>query len=164
MDILISKGGFSVTVPDRPEDLATTLHGEYVYHYGWTQTLNDSVAGVDKDAADCVALCESAVAKKLERILAGKVSVREGGGRISDPVMAEALSLAEINVRAEWKGKKDAKAIAAACRAKVAANPGYMLQAKDNVERNAKIAAELEATVGSAVAELIDTEGLDAAA
>ena len=85
------------------------------------ETFIEGDAGVDVDAADCVELCKSAVAKKYDRIMTGKIGIREGG-RQTNPVTAEAIELALGTVRGEYKknGKKlNPKAMLAEAKKKV---------------------------------------------
>lgn len=90
----------------------------YLIQYGWNQTLQDAMAGprnkAVKDGEDedtIKAVCEAAMQKRMAAILAGEMSVTQGGGR--DPIKSTAKAMLETKARA--LGKKlpsDAKKLA----------------------------------------------------
>jgi len=166
MEINIAKGGFSVTVPDLTLETFETLHGPYIYNYGWKQTLNDAVAAVDAEAANAAAVCRALVDKKLERILSGKVSIREGGPR-GDSVLVEAMVMSRkaVATRAKAEGKKypDQKALNVAAMAYLEKNRDYVMGKAEQIValRNEDIPLDDTALDGLVEAS---AEGLDVAA
>lgn len=162
MEIFIAKADKSVTVD---YDALPAVSQEYIINYGLRQVLNDAAASVAGDDKDVVAKTLALVNKRLDRILAGTVNIRESSGRTANPVQAEAIELALGTVRGEWKkaGRKtDAKAMLVAAKTKVAANPAYLHIAEGNVAKREADIAQL-AAMGD-ISEIIDAEGLDAAA
>jgi len=133
---------------------------EYVYNYGLTQMLNDTIAGYaviggqvcinkkplkDTSPSTFEAICLARVQKKIDALESG--DVRAAGTRVGDPVKADAVELAiEMTVRGAFKkaGKPlDAKAMRAAAIELVGRNPAYLHLAQKRADEAATLAAEL---------------------
>lgn len=71
---------------------------EYIFHYGWKQSLSDSFASA-KTAAEF----ESQLGKRWEAIQSGKVGIRTRGP--ADPFEAECLAISRKIVAARIKAK-----------------------------------------------------------
>lgn len=142
MEIRIAKAGTSLAVD--VEAFAPNVL-EYVVRYGLTQILNDAHSAVtvhthpdaEARAAECMALAQ----KKLDAMIAGEVRTQTR----SDSIVAEAMRLAVITVKAAFKkaGLKmpDAKGLRARAEAYLEKHPELLDTARTNIE-TAKALAE----------------------
>lgn len=140
MEVLIGKTGQTVSVDfDSLPDNAKA----YIVHYGFKQALNDAHSAFTIGKGDCTAeMIMEIVGEKLQAIVSGELNVRSGG-RIGDPVRAEAIGEAEKIVKNAVRkaGKKlaDVKNIRELAEKYLASHPELTEKAKKTVEaRNAE--------------------------
>lgn len=108
MQMTYTAKGRTVTLPELPVAKAETLAAlpewlRYLVDYGWKQSLSDSYAGAE-DADDA----EGRLLKRMDKILAGDMSVRDGGTRTTDPVEKEYKRLRAIQETA-WAARRKAE-------------------------------------------------------
>lgn len=112
---------------------------DFVIVYGLKQLLNDSIVSGESDDER-----NGLLDKKLDKLLEGTLSIRDGGTRETDPVAVELTKLATTKTRAEFKGtKKPDPAAWAASMVKWRANTKLQAMAKRNAEELAEISIEL---------------------
>lgn len=148
MEVIIAKAD-RVIISDAMEafEALPASAKEYVVQYGLKQALNDACASVDKsepDNAFALAL------RKWEKIKSGDLSARAGGGRVGDPVKAEAIRSALDTVKGKWRkaGRKaDAKPMLAEAKRLVAENPAYMHLAEKHVDERKALGLEIDDSI-----------------
>lgn len=107
---------------------------EYIIKYGLTQALNDAAAPINAKDANCAANAWALVQKRVEKLMAGTIGMRE-----SDPVRAEAMNLARRALSAKGFEGTAAELTTKASEL-VDANPVWMEKAKARVAEAAAMA------------------------
>lgn len=144
-----------VTVAGKPFEVELAKYPDNslvrVLVYGWTQVLNDAHAS-EKNPENKFELAM----KRNDKLLSGDLTARMGGGRVTDPIMLEALAMATNDVKAEWRGKRklDADAVAAEAKARVEKYSMYKQIAAETIERRKAMLAATADDAAELVADL----------
>jgi hypothetical protein len=118
---------------------------DYLLQYGLKQSLSDSIADKSLTSEEANALAD----KRLTAILDGKLSVRDGPGRETDPIKVEAKRLATIRVKAAVKktGAKVDEDTFAAYVAALAGKPETITEATKNVAKAKAVEVDLASLI-----------------
>ncbi len=149
MNVIITKTDTTVEV-----DFAKLNDELYVHvmHKGIDNILNDANANATKKGGATDDAINALSFKALDALYAGTFKFKETtGGRVGDPVKAEAIEIAiDMTVRGEFKkaGKPlEAKAMRARAVELVGRNPAYLHLAQGRFDKRAEEAAFIAASL-----------------